>query len=246
MNALRTLTATELRLFARTPTSVFMALLLPSLLLVLQGFVIPGMNEPMAGGSLRTIDLLIPIAFTVALLSVAVINYPTAIAGYRQLGVLRRLDVTPVGAPRVLFAQWIVSILSYAAAVAVTGAFAFLAFGASVPRNLVLVIAIIALGAVTMMAVGSIIAARAPSPQAANGIGMLVFIASLYTAGVWTPGDTMPETMRTVSGFTPLGAMSQSLTSAWYEGTATLAPILVMGAWALICSLLAIRLFRWR
>lgn len=246
MKAFRTLTSTELRLFLRNPTSVFMALLLPSLLLALQGFVIPGMTEPMSGSTLRTIDLFVPIAFTVALLGVAVINYPTAIANYRELGVLRRLDVTPVGAPRVLFAQWIVSILSYAAAVAVTGAFAALAFGASAPRNPALVIGILAVGAVTMMAVGSIVAATAPGPQAANGIGLLIFIASLYTAGVWTPGDAMPETMRVVSSYTPLGAMSQSLTAAWYEGAVSLAPLLVMLGWALAAAIVAVRLFRWR
>ncbi len=71
MSALTTLTATEARLFLRNPTSVFMALLLPFLLLMLQGFVIPGTMEPIGGDNpavadLRVIDFFVPISITVA------------------------------------------------------------------------------------------------------------------------------------------------------------------------------------
>jgi len=84
MSALTTLTVTEARLFLRNPTSVFMALLLPSLLLLLQGFVIPGTMEPIKGSNpdlagLRAIDFFVPISITVALVSVAVTNYPSAL-----------------------------------------------------------------------------------------------------------------------------------------------------------------------
>ena len=61
MSALTTLTVTEARLFLRNPTSVFMALLLPSLLLLLQGFAIPGTMDPIRSDNpalvgLRVID----------------------------------------------------------------------------------------------------------------------------------------------------------------------------------------------
>ena len=71
MSALTALTATEARLFLRNPTSIFMALLLPSLLLMLQRFVIPGTMEPIGGDNpavagLRVIDFFVPISITVA------------------------------------------------------------------------------------------------------------------------------------------------------------------------------------
>lgn len=251
MSALTTLTVTEARLFLRNPTSVFMALLLPSLLLLLQGFVIPGTMEPIKGSNpdlagLRAIDFFVPISITVALVSVAVTNYPSAIAAYRESGVLRRLDVTPIGPHRVLFAQWLVSAASFLASIVVTGLLAWAAFGAAAPRSVALVGAVIVLGTLAMMAVGSLIAATAANAQVAYGIGMLVFMACLFTAGMWTPGPMMPPALQLIAGLTPLGAMTQSLTAAWYQGTAEITPFIVMSAWAVPCALIAVKVFRWR
>jgi ABC-2 type transport system permease protein len=247
VKALAALTKTEARLFVRNPTSMFMALLLPAGLLLLQAYVIPGTREPLAGDAhLRLIDLFVPVAIAIALTSVAVTNYPSTIGAYRESGVLRRLDVTPVGPARVLFAQWIISGLSFAAATALTVALAVLTFGASPPLDIPLVIAIVVAGALTMMAVGSLIAAVAPSAQAAYGIGLLVFMASLFTAGVWTPGPLMSDPMRDAVAFTPLGSMTQQLTAAWYGGAVDGSAFLVMGAWLVLCATVSAKVFRWR
>lgn len=247
MKALTALTRTETRLFVRNPTSMFMALLLPAGLLLLQAYVIPGTREPIAGESgLRVIDLFLPVAIAIALTSVAVTNYPSTIGAYRESGVLRRLDVTPVGPARVLFAQWIISGLSFAAATTLTVVLAGVTFGAAAPRNIPLVIAILGLGALTMMAVGSLIAAVASSAQAAYGIGLLVFMASLFTAGVWTPGPMMSDPVRDLVGYTPLGAMTQQLTAAWYGGSIEGSAFLVMVAWLVVCAIVSAKVFRWR
>src|SRR5690606_14677491 len=110
-----------------------MALLFPTALLLLQGLVIPGTGEPIGGddpdfAQLRAIDLFIPIALTVALGSVTLTNFPSAIGGYREKGVLRRLATTPVGPQRVLIAQVVISGLSLmmGAAIAVLSAMTLL------------------------------------------------------------------------------------------------------------------------
>lgn len=247
MKALTALTKTEARLFIRNPTSMFMALVLPAGLLLLQAYVIPGTREPIAGASdLRVIDLFLPVAIAIALTSVAVTNYPSTIGGYRESGVLRRLDVTPIGPGRVLFAQWVISGLSFVAAIALTIVLAGATFGAAAPRSIPLVFAILGLGAMTMMAVGSLIAAVAPNAQAAYGIGLLVFMASLFTAGVWSPGPMMSDPVRDAVGFTPLGAMTQQLTAAWYGGTVEGSAFLVMAVWLAVCATISARVFRWR
>jgi ABC-2 type transport system permease protein len=97
-----------------------------------------------------------------------------------------------------------------------------------------------------MMAVGSVIAAIAPTSQAAYGIGLLVFVASLFTAGVWTPVPLMSDQMREVVSYTPLGAMTQQLTAAWFGGEIKPVAFLVMTAWLIVCASISTRLFRWR
>lgn len=251
VNALSALIRSEVTLLSRNPTAIFMALLFPTALLLLQGLVIPGTGEPLGGddpafAQLRAIDLFIPIALTVALGSVTLTNFPSAIGGYREKGVLRRLATTPVGPQRVLIAQVILSGVSLAlgAAVAVIAAVMFL--DAQPPRSALLVIGIFALAAVQMLCIGSLIAARASTAQNANGIGMLVFFGCLFTAGVWTPGPLMAEPLRQISEYTPLGAASQSLTAAWYGHPMSLVPIAVMVAWTVPVLFIAMRTFRWR
>ena len=238
-------------LYLRNPVSIFMALVLPSAILLLQGFIIPGTRVPLGGddpvyAGLRPIDLLVPLAIAVALSSVAVTNYPSAIGGYRETGVLRRLGATPVGAHRILFSQWIVSAVSLAAAVFLAVLLARIAFGSLMPESLLLVVLVLVFGVAAMMAVGSLIAAVSGTAQSAYGIGFLVFMLCMFTAGLWTPGPMMPEGIRQVASFTPLGAMTRALTSAWYAGSVTAAPFLVMLGWTVPCSLLAAKAFRWR
>lgn len=86
----------------------------------------------------------------------------------------------------------------------------------------------------------------AASAQVAYGLGLLVFMAAMFTAGTWTPGPLMPESIRIISGFTPMGAMTQALTDAWYTGAVSVAPFLVMFACALPCGALALKVFKWR
>ncbi|UWX98299.1 ABC transporter permease [Arthrobacter zhaoxinii] len=245
------MTRTEAALYLRNPLSVFMALVLSSAILLLQGFVIPGTRAPLGGtdpvyAALRPIDLLVPLSIAVALASVAVTNYPSAISGYRESGVLRRLGVTPVGAHRILFAQWIVSAVSLAVAVTVTVLLARVAFSSRMPGSGTLVVLVLLFGAAAMMAVGSLIAALAGTAQNAYAIGFLVFMVCMFSAGLWTPGPLMPEGVRQVAAFTPLGAMTQALTAAWYGGAVTAAPFAVMLGWTVSCAVVAARVFRWK
>ena len=250
MKALGALTQAEARLYLRNPVSLFMALVLPSAILLLQGFIIPGTRTPMGGtdplyADLRPIDLLVPLAIAVALSSVAVTNYPSAIGGYRETGVLRRLGVTPVGAHRILFSQWIVSAVSLAVAILLAILLARVAFGSLMPDNVPLVLVVLVFGTAAMMAVGSLIAAVSGTAQTAYGIGFLVFMGCMFTAGLWTPGPLMPEGIRQVAAFTPLGAMTQALTAAWYGGPVAAGPFVVMFGWTAPCALLAAKVFRW-
>ena len=75
---------------------------------------------------------------------------------------------------------------------------------------------------------------------------MRVFMACLFTAAMWTPGPMMTPDVQLVTGPTPLGAMTQALTYAWYQGTAEITPFIVMSVWAVRSASLAVKAFRWR
>lgn len=252
MNALRAMTRMETTLLLRDPNALFMAIAFPAVLLLMQGFVIPGTRQPVTGvddpalAGLRVIDLFVPIALTVVLGSVSLTNFPSAMGGYRELGVLRRLGCTPVGPHRVLGAQLIVSAASLlAGAVVATGA-AMTLLGAHAPRSIPLVLTAFGAAAAAMMSLGAVVAARASTARNANGIGMLILIASLLCAGAWTPPPLMGEPLRLIAGLTPLGAASQALSAAWYGQPFPWLQLLVLIGWTVPCAVIAHRTFRWR
>lgn len=246
MRALLALTRVEWLLFLRNPTMLFMALLLPSGLLLLQAYIIPGTRTPLGQGGLSAIDHLVVLALVVGATSVAITNYPSSVAGYRENGVLRKLDTTPAGPFRLLLAQWIIALISLVAAAGLALAIASVSFGLLAPRHPGMVLAVFVGGSVSMMALGSLIAARAASAQIAYGVGLLVFMLSLFAAGLWTPGPLMPDALEPVVGLTPAGAMAQSLQAAWFEADVSLGPLAVFAVWTAGCALIAARIFRWR
>ncbi|AXE39133.1 ABC transporter permease [Acidipropionibacterium virtanenii] len=246
MRALRALVKAEWLQLIRNPTALFMALILPSGLLLMQAYLIPGTRQPIALTGMTAMDYFVVVALVVATTSVTITNYPASVAGHRELGVLRRLDATPAGAVRLLLAQWLITLASLLGATLITLIVAALTFGMAPPSDVLMVALVLVLGAIAMTAIGSVIAATAATSQIAYGSGVLVFMLCLFLAGIWTPGPLMSESLRTIAAFTPPGAMAQSLQAAWYGGHASITPLLILMVWTVLSGGLSARIFRWR
>ena len=138
-SALGRLALTELKLFARERLRLVFGVGLPLLLVIIIG-CIPFFNQPRAAyGGATFLDIYVPImvAFSAALLSLTAL--PMMLAGYRERGVLRRLQTTPIGASRVLAAQLLANlavVLGTSIAILLLARFGFgVAFPGSSPRS---------------------------------------------------------------------------------------------------------------
>ena len=200
----------------------------------------------MFGGSLGRGDaVLLPMTLAISVALVALYLMPTALATYREQGILRRLSTTPVRPASILAVQLVlqfaVAVLSCALLVTV----AAVALGASIPADIASFVGVYALGTLSMFALGLVIAAVAPNGRAANGIGVLLYFPLAYVAGLLQPVAMMPTTMVRIGEFTPLGAFRQSLQDVWSGESPELLPLGVMAAFAVVLSLVAAKLFRW-
>jgi ABC-2 type transport system permease protein len=240
MSALTKITTVEAKLYLRDPTATILVLGLPVGLLVVFGSIGLGEgDETVSPGFLPSMSL----GLALAMLGLSIL--PTVLATYREKGVLRRMQATPVHPIKLLLAQLVVNLgaaVVSAVLVVVIGALFFdIAWP---PEPLAFVVAFL-LSAGALMSIGLLVAAWATTAKAATSAGLLLFFPSMFFAGVWTPGDLMPEWARPARDVTPLGAGMQALEDAW-EG-AWLEPIHLVSLVlvTVVASGVASRQFRW-
>lgn len=246
MYALRKLTTVEAKLFGREPMAVFWGLAFPALLLLVIGLFFPGARTPSPDlGGFRLVDLYAPIVLALALATLAFVTLPVILATYRERGVLRRLHTTPVNPWRMVGAQLIVQVATALVAGMIAVAIGVFVFDIPVPPSPVVFALVYLLAAASMLAIGLLIGAVAPTVASGQGIGMAVYFPMLFFAGVYFPRDVMPEGLRRVSDLTPAGAAVQALSDTWAGMTPSTSNLIVMAAYAIGAGVLAALVFRW-
>jgi ABC-2 type transport system permease protein len=245
MPALLRLTATETRLFSREPLDWGFALVLPPLLLVILG-AIPSFRVPEEGlGGLRVIDLYPPIIVAIAITMLALMTLPQRFATYRDKGVLRRMRITPVRPAMMLSAQLLLCLMMSLVTLVVVLAVARLVFAVELPQQVFAYLIAFVLTALTMLAIGLLVASLAPTGPAAGVIGTVLLFPLLFLAGLWIPRASMNDVLLTISDFSPLGAGVQALQDATAGNWPQLLHVVVLLGWTFICGGLAARYFRW-
>ncbi|WP_240760000.1 ABC transporter permease [Phytoactinopolyspora endophytica] len=241
------LTTVELKIVVRDVVAIIFALLFPAALFIVLGAAQPGFRDPEeAFGGLRPLDVYGPVVIGLAIATAAFSMLPGYLAQYRENGVLRRLATTPASPSSLLGAQLIVH------TGLTTGGSVLALFSATVifdvrwPGNMPGLVVAFVLSAVACFLLGLVVAAVAKNARVANALGMVVYFPMLFFAGVWTPGDAMPDGLRAVADFTPLGAATEAMSDAWVHGDWPSAlHLLVLAGWAVVGSVAAARLFRW-
>lgn len=243
-SALGRLTLTELRLVLRERSRMF-RLVIPFVLLVIFGSIPFYTQHKASLGGYSLFDDYLPILIGYALAMLALTSLATALAGYREKGVLRRLRTTPAGPVRVLAAQLIAQLVVVAVVVILIIAVARLGYGVFLPRQVAGFVVAALLAAAALLALGVLVAAVARNNQAAQGIGLLLFFPLMFFAGLFFPIPVMPHFLQHLSHATPLGAAVEALSAAWVGHWPPGLALWTLAAYAVGCGLAAARLFRW-
>jgi ABC-2 type transport system permease protein len=233
----------EAKLFLREPAAWILSVILPTFVLVLVS-AIPGLRESDADlGGLRFIDLYVPTMIVLALAVLGVNTLPIRLAGYREKGVLRRLSTTPVHPARLLMAQLAINMIAAIASVALP-----IVAGAGIlqipmPRNVVGFIATFILGMSSLFAIGTLIAAIAPSVRTGNALTWPVFVVVMFLGGVYVPRVALPELLQRLGDYAPPGV--QAMLDAWMGTGPRPEQLVALAAITVIAGAASVRLFRW-
>jgi ABC-2 type transport system permease protein len=240
------LVVAEAKMVVRDTAGLVMPFGMPLLILVMYGIsdateiIVPGTD-----GRTAFDVFVVPVVLAIVVGIVGVINMPSFLASYRRTGVLKRLSVTPASPAMVLVAQVVVSVAQTALGVALALVVATTAFDARPPASPGVALGVFALSAAAMYAVGMLVAAVSPTPNAALAIGLVAFFAFGATGGMFGDVSNLPEPVARVGEVLPFGASVQALGDAWAGGPVETLHLAALGGTVVVCSLVAARFFRW-
>ncbi|MGW3660269.1 ABC transporter permease [Streptomyces sp. NPDC005151] len=235
----------ETRLFLREPGSLFWILVFPTVLMTILGLV-PSFRHPEDTlGGRRVIDLYVPVAVLLAMIMAGLQAMPPVLTGYRERGILRRMSTTPVRPSALLTAQIALHGAAALGSAVLVMAVGRIAFDVRLPGQSVGYLLALLLATASVLALGAMVSALSGTTKVSAAVGSVVYLAMMFTAGVWVPVQAMPGTLRRIVQCTPFGAASQALDRAASGGWPSWAHLGVMVLWTALLAAAATRWFRW-
>lgn len=217
MKQLLKLTWTELKLQLREPLATFFTLIFPLMLLIVFGSIFGNEPEAFLGG-FGQVDLSLPGYIGLIIGTVGLLSIPLTLANYREQGILRRYQATPLRPSTVLWAQVAVNVVMTALGIAILVVAGRLLFDLRPPTLTLAMIPAIALAAFSFFAIGFMMAGVMPTPRSAQAAGMALLYPMLFLSGAAMPRQIMPETMQRIAEFLPLTHVVILLEDLWFAG----------------------------
>lgn len=205
-------------------------------------------KQSVSGKQIRYIDWVIPGILSMNMMFSALFGVGFVIVRYRKNGMLKRLKATPITAFEYLSAQIVSRILLILAVTAFVfyGTHFFVGFVMNGSHfNLFLVFA---LGALSMISLGLIIAARITSEEMAGGLLNLFSWPMMFFSGVWFSLEGAAPIMQTIAEIFPLTHVTAAARAIMIDGAGLIDisyHLLVLTVQSVVFMLFGAWLFKW-
>ncbi len=175
-------------------------------------------RQPVTGAAVRYVDWLLPGILGMNMMFSCLFGVGYVVVRYRKSGFLRRLSATPVTALEFGAAQILSRLLlTVSVSSLLYGALAlFVPFRNEGSVLLLLLIAIA--GALSMIALGFLLAARFRSEELANGVINLASWPMMLLSGVWFSLEGAPAWLRVAAEALPLTQMLNAARAVMLDG----------------------------
>ncbi|HUI77909.1 MAG TPA: ABC transporter permease [Bryobacteraceae bacterium] len=197
----------------------------------------------------RYIDFLVPGLLGMNLMGSAIWGMGFAIVDARRKKLMKRLVATPMPRHYYLLSFLLSRLMLLVIEVGMLLGFATIAFGVPLRGSFVDLIVLCVLGSLAFCSLGLLIASRAQTIEAASGLMNVTMMPMWVVSGVFFSSQRFPDVLQPFIKALPLTAVIDALRANMLQGgnLAQVAPqVGVLGAWLVVCFVLALKLFRWR
>jgi len=222
----------------------FTGILLPVGLLIV--FYILTVLNPgeVAGSGLTILELWTPTILVISYIALGMLGLPVTFARDREIGWLRRVSTTPVSPSTLLMAQLVLYLIIAAVATGILLVVATVLFGAPLTIG-VLFVGVAALTMAELYSFGLVVAAIAPTQQAAQYMAGGLFFPLMFLSGLWVQPVQVGGVLQTIMYYSPSGAAVRALLYSVFNAVPPYTTLVTMAVYTLIFASLAVRAFRW-
>lgn len=243
----------NLLMYVRERAALFWVVIFPIGMMLLFGAMFGHIKVGPPGHEVTLISFMVPGLIVLALMSNGIVGNAEAMAVYRERGILRRIQTTPMPLWQLLFARIVTQ------SIVMVGQ-AFLMLGISIAVfnamygtwGVVQAIPAIILGAVVFMAMGQAIASVVRKATTVGLAAQAINLPLMFLGGLWMPLNQLPESLQTIGKFLPSALMADLLRApmlASYPIESTNLPLLTSLIGVLIyfaiSIVISIRFFKW-
>ncbi|MDR7073528.1 ABC transporter permease [Fictibacillus barbaricus] len=243
MTALWRLTILETKMFFREKVQVFWTFLFPVLMIWLFGSMFGNQDY----GNMTFASYFVPSWIGVNIVTTAFFTLGTVLTGYRETGVLRRYQSTPIAPWKILFAHTVQGTVIFSLSAVVLIVFGSLMLDLHAPRYLGSTLIALVLAVAAFFPFALFITSLAKNTQTAAAISSLFLNLMLFLSGATFPLDAMPNVLQYVAKILPLYYVIDLMRASWNTG-----PIwehqtsaLVLLGISVVSIFLASKFFRW-
>lgn len=246
MTTYRALVTALWRSQRRDPVGLFFSFAFAPVLVIILGAIF-GNDARAEFGGMGFLDANLPAFASLVLAMIGVLQVPVAMLTLRESGALRRLSLTPLRrgtfVAAALTVHFAVGILGMLTALTL----GVLAFGVSLPSNIVGVLAVCVVGLCAFLALGCALSTIYPSTAAATGLGNILMILLMFTSGAFSPLSAMPEGIQNIIKYSPVRWFVDAAQLSWAGDPLRdmVAPVILLLIVLVVAGIIGITRFRW-
>jgi ABC-2 type transport system permease protein len=172
-----------------------------------------------------------------------------SIVDQRRRNLLKRLVATPMSRAEYLLSYLLSRLVMLTIEAGVLLTFSTLLFGVPLRGSLVAMVVIVLVAALSFGGLGLLIASRSKTIEGVSGMMNLAMLPMWVLSGVFFSSENFPAAVQPFIKALPLTATNDALRANMLRGVGLpgLWPQLaILGAWMVVCYVIALRIFRWR
>jgi ABC-type multidrug transport system permease subunit len=205
-------------------------------------------RQSVSGSEIRYVDWVIPGVLGMNIMFSALFGVGYVIVRYRKNGVLKRLRATPLSAFEFLSAQIVSRMIMIVAVTVLVYGGTDLVVDFRMAGSYWLLLLILVLGALSMISVGLLVAARISSEEAANGLLNLLSWPMMLLSGVWFSLEGSHPLVQNLSLVLPLTHMIDAARAVMIDGaglTDVAGQLAVLALFSVVFVGIGSKTFRW-